>query len=427
CLFEFGNAHDLATHLRKLLADPDLRQRLRRKAYDYGRSMIWSEVGRQYVSALEQATQQHLEQLRVLGASNKLLMSMSLPKVQLQHLSIMTDGTGIFQHSVYSTPNRHHGYSTDDNTRALIVTSMRWFLFHDNSVLRHQQTYLSFLHYAWSKRLGRFRNFLTFERSWRDATGGDDCQGRALWALGYVVAHAPNQSVQSLAEELFLAAMPESGSLRHPRGQAFAILGLNYYFRQHPENRAADELFRLLAAKLSQSFAGHATKEWPWFEDIVTYENGRLPQALIIAGHQHQNEDLLQLGFRTLRWLLDAQSSPAGHLSIIGNDGWLHRGKEPARFDQQPVESAALIGACKAAYRASNNPQWLVEMRRCFEWFLGKNDGGVALIDFKTHGCHDGLTATGVNMNQGAESVLSWLLSLLTMHEMQTGDAPEIT
>jgi hypothetical protein len=181
-----------------------------------------------------------------------------------------------------------------------------------------------------------------------------------------------------------------------------------------------------LATRLDAAFAGNSTPDWPWFEDIVTYDNGRMPQALVIAGYDLGDDRLIMRGLRVLQWLLDVQTSERGYLSVIGNDGWFRRGGEKARFDQQPIEAAALVGACKAAYRATGDTRWLAEMRRCFDWFLGRNDLDRPLVNFKTRGCFDGLQPDRVNANQGAESLLSWLHSLLIMHEMQTGEAPDL-
>ena len=423
-LIEFGDADGLAAQLTELLADSDERRRLRTRTYEFGRSMIWSEVGREYVEASREAIRTHVKGNKGQAGDRELLLRMSLPRARLDHFFNMTDDTGMLQHAIYSTPNRLHGYCTDDNARALIVTSMKWSLFRDEEVLRYQQTYLSFLHYAWSAKLGRFKNFLGYDRRWLDEGGGDDCCGRALWALGHLVAHAPHPSVQRLAYRLFQDATPRARSLRHPRGQAFAVLGLYYFTRGQSVNGDVRPILRHLADELSQAFRQNATEEWPWLDRLVTYENARLPQALIAAGYRLHDDELVRQGLRILRWLLDVQTTPGSHLSIIGNSGWFARGGERARFDQQPVEVAALIGACKAAYRASEDPTWLVEMRRCFEWFLGRNDVGMPLVDFKTRGCHDGLTTNGVNENEGAESLLSWLLSLLTMHEIQTDLTP---
>ena len=186
-------------------------------------------------------------------------------------------------------------------------------------------------------------------------------------------------------------------------------------------------MLKTLAKRLETAFQEHETVDWPWCEDVVTYDNARVPQALILAGLALDEESLTRRGLRVLSWLLDVQTADNGHLSVIGNDGWLRRGGRRAPYDQQPLEAAALIEACKAAHRATSEERWLIEMRRCFAWYLGQNDVGVSLIEFKSHGCYDGLVRGGVNQNFGAESCLSWLLSLLTMHEMQPGEAPDHT
>ncbi|MCZ6570202.1 MAG: glycosyltransferase family 4 protein [Deltaproteobacteria bacterium] len=422
-LFDFDDSGALARHLEELLADPELRTSIRKRAYEYGRAMVWPQVGKRYREVFEEAKRIHAQRA-VSVTDHKLIMRMSLPELRLDHLFVLTDDTGLLQHAKYAVPDREHGYTTDDNARALIVMTMMWSLFRDEKVLPFLQLYLSFLRHAWSPDAGQFRNFMSYERRWLDEGGGDDCQGRALWALGHLIAHAPNKSVRGFAEELFREALPHLERLSYPRGWALGILGLHYYGRKHAEDERASETLVLLARRLDRAVREHEAADWAWFEDIVTYDNGRIPQALLVGGHETGDEEMTARGLRVLRWLLDVQKVPAGHLSVIGCDGWLRREGARARFDQQSLEPAALIGACKAAYRSSGDAEWLVEMRRCFEWYLGRNDREQEVLDFQTRGCHDGLTPAGVNANQGAESLVSWLLSLLIMQEMQTGAPP---
>ena len=237
---------------------------------------------------------------------------------------------------------------------------------------------------------------------------------------------APIEPLQTLATEMFRRAVSATSTLRWPRSRALSILGLHYYLRQFPDDAATRERMAHLAQRLNGAFTDYETQDWPWFEDVVTYDNGRMPQALIIAGHGLDHQEYTERGLRCLTWLLKQQTGSDGRLSVIGSNGWMSRSGERAKFDQQPLEPAALIGACKAAHRATGDEKWLSEMRRCFEWYIGRNDGSVSMVDFKTRGCFDGLKPKGIKQNQGAESLLSWLLSLLTMHEMQTGDAPDI-
>lgn len=425
-LVDFGDVEELAAALRELLEDDKQRTAMRRSAYDYGREMIWPRVAEQYLQVFAHARRSFVETRRDLIAERKVLMRMSLPEPRLDHLFAMTDDTGMLQHALYATPDRRHGYCSDDNARALTVATMAWSLLADERVLPYLHIYLSFLHFAHIPETGRFHNFMSYDRRWLDEDGSDDCQGRTIWALGYLIWHAPNESTRALATDLFRGAVSAFETLRWPRSWALSILGLHYYLRRFGDDVEIRAAKANLAERLNAVFAEHESDDWPWFEDSVTYDNGRLPQALIIAGLQLGQEALVERGLRVLRWLFDVQTAREGHLSVIGNDGWLRRTGERAVCDQQPLEPAALIGACKAAYRASGDAKWLVEMRRCFEWYVGRNDLALPMVDFKSRGCHDGLQASGLNENQGAESVLSWLLSLLIMYEMQTGDAPEV-
>ena len=425
-LIDFDDVDGLADNLRDLLHNRDVRQAIRCAAYDFGRRMTWPRVGRQYARVFGDACTEFAEQRRLVEARPVIPMRLSLPDIRLDHLFAMTDDTGIMQHAVYATPDRRHGYSTDDVARALIVTAMMWLLFQDEKVLPVLQIYLSYLHYSQPRAGERFRNFMSYDRRWLEPAGSEDCQGRVIWALGHLVSHAPNRLTQQLARDQFLGGLPVLGSLSFPRSWALSILGLHYYLREFSEDATAREMMVTLADRLNTVFAEHESDDWPWFEDEVTYDNGRLPQALIIAGFNLERRGMIDRGLRTLEWLLKAQTAAEGHLSIVGNKGWYQRRGRRATYDQQCLEPAALIGACKAAHQVSADGKWLHEMRRCFDWFLGRNDGGVAMVDFKTGGCYDGLKPSGINPNQGAESVLSWLLSLLIMHEVQTGDAPDV-
>ena len=425
-LVDFGSVPDFSAALRELLENPAKRDAMRKAAYDFGRSMVWEKVGEAYVKEFEEARRTYAEIPRPTAHKRKSLMRMSLPDRRLDHLFAMSDDTGILQHARYSTPDRNHGYCTDDNARALIVTTMAWTLFQDEEVLPYLRTYLAFMHYAQMPETGRLRNFMGYDRRWLEQDGSDDCQGRTIWALGHLIAHAPTESMKKLATDLFRPAVSATNTLRWPRSWALAILGLHYYLRESPQDQEVLDRKINLAERLNGVFVDHESDDWPWFEDVVTYDNGRMPQALIIAGHCLERQELVDRGLRSLRWLLEQQTAPEGHLSIIGNKGWLKRNGEKPKFDQQPLEAAALIGACKAAYRATGEENWLFQMRRCFEWYIGRNDLAVSMVDFKARGCFDGLNADGPNRNQGAESLLSWLLSLLIMHEMQTGDAPDV-
>ncbi len=413
-LVPFRDSDALAEELIRLLKNDEERLQLRKLAYQFGRQMVWREVARTYVEVFRRAFEEY-GTLRP-RARRSMARRPSLLEVDLRHLRTLTDDTGILQHAIFSIPDRYHGYTTDDNARAAIVAVTHWKLFKEEGIIPLLKIYLSFLRYALDEKTGRMRNFLSFDRRWMEEEGSEDCHGRAIWALGSVVAHPPDDAILGFATNLFNRALPACEGFKYPRGWAYSILGTLAYLQRFEGDRDVRETCLGLAEKLLDMFKKNASKDWPWCEDVATYANARLPQALIGVGRMFGREDMLEQGLRSLRWLLEVQIVEGGHISVIGNQGWFPRGGERARFDQQPIELAGLADACYEAYLATGERRWLGEIARCFDWFLGRNDLHEALYDFRTGGCKDGLRSAGANQNQGAESTLSWLMVLLRMH-----------
>ncbi len=411
-LVPFGDSDAISRALLELLGDPAKRDRMRKAAYQFGRRLVWREVAGQYAEAFERALASHARKGRPAFKTTRLH---TLPEVDLSHLERLTDDVGVLQHAVYTVPDRRYGYTTDDNSRALLVTLLHWELFRDRSIWPLMHTYLAFLHHAMGEG-GWFRNLLSYERRFLEEGDSQDAQGRAIWALGHAVSTELPEDLLSLAIQMFKATLPTWGALEYPRPVAFAILGAAEYLERFPGDTEVRGALQELAGGLLELFRQKGSGGWPWPEDILTYDNARLPQALIVAGRALDDRAMLQQGLESLEWLLDVQTDPKGkHLSLVGNQGWYPRGGERARFDQQPLDAAALVDACYEAARATGDGRWGEEMERAFSWFLGRNDLGAMLYDFTTGGCYDGLQPTGVNRNQGAESTISWLLSLLRM------------
>ena len=338
-----------------------------------------------------------------------------LPEIDLRHLARLTDDTGLFQHAAFGVPDLAHGYCTDDNARALIAATEHALLRGRDEKLVPLSRYRAFLAYAFDPGTGRFRNFMGFDRRWREAHGSEDSHGRALWALGLAVRHAPDPGVRELALRLFRGALPAVGAFTSPRAHAFALVGLDAYLRSEPADEGRAGLRARLATRLLEGWRANASGDWPWPEDTVTYDNAKLPHALVASGAALDDKAMRETGLASLRWLVEVQTAPAGHFSFIGNRGWMTRGGARARFDQQPLEAFGLVHACLAAARATGEAAWLGEARRAFDWFLGGNDLSLPLYDETTGGCCDGLTPDEVNRNQGAESTLAYLLSVLEM------------
>ena len=348
----------------------------------------------------------------------------SLPEIDVRHVLSMSDCTGMFQHALYSLPDLDHGYCIDDNARALIAAMVHTRLCGDGQTPLPKRCYLAFLAHAFNESAGKFRNFMAYDRRWLEQVGSPDSQGRTIWALGVTVESALDPDIRDLADDLFTKALPGVEVFHDLRSKAFTILGIESYLQKYPaESEActkasapAKVLRDRYAQEIYAAFAQRGTGDWPWCEDLVTYDNAKLCHAMLLAGQSMGRLEMVEQGLKSLGWLLEVQRSDKGHLSIIGNDGWLPRGGQKAAYDQQPLEAHALVHASLAAAQVSGNIDWVNEAWRCFRWFLGDNDLGVALYAPKTGGCMDGLNPEGANRNQGAESTLAYLLSVLELH-----------
>jgi glycosyltransferase involved in cell wall biosynthesis len=413
-LVPFAESEPISKAIIGLLSDEPRRSAMRKRAYMLGREMIWSNVAHLYMDTFEQARRNLVDRpgRRYLVPTLE-ERPLDLPVLRTDHLANMTDSTGIFQHASFTIPNFEHGYCTDDNARALMLTVLLEELGNDSPlVLRLATTYAAFVNAAFNGGDGRFRNFMTLQRRWVHDQGSDDSCGRAIWALGTCVGRSRRADFQYWSVELFNRALPTMTELTSPRAYAFALLGIHEYFRRLSGDRRVDQVRETLTARLVELYDATATKDWPWFEEVASYDNARLSQALIVSGQQSGNPRSLEIGLRTLQWLLKVQSSSHGHLRPIGSNGFYRRGGECAQFDQQPVEVQAIVSACISAWTATSDPTWLAEARLAFEWFMGRNDLGLEVYDAGTGGCRDGLHQDRVNQNQGAESMLAFQLAL---------------
>ncbi len=421
-LIPFRDQKALTRTILDLLDHPEQRDQMAQRAYQYGRRMIWPEVGGLYldtfIDAIERPLRREIPRHRLETVGRR---QPRLPEIKLDHLYRMTDDTGILQHSRYTIPDRNHGYCVDDNARALIVTGMLQDLRpNDTGLGRLNAIYLGFLSHAFDPNSGRFRNFMSYDRRWLEEYGSEDSHGRALWGLGVASAPERNRGDAIVASELFHRALHSAERLTAPRAIAFSILGIHAYLRHHEDDEATRKVLRTLAVDLSRRFEERTSDGWPWCEDIVTYDNARLPQALLLAGRTLPDPRMVSVGLRSLKWLKEVQTDRAhGHFSPIGNDGWLTRDGGRALFAQQPLEAAAMVAACIEAYNCTHENEWIDFLYRSFNWYQGDNDLGLPLYDSVTGGCRDGLEARGVNENEGAESTLSWLMALLAVYNFR--------
>jgi glycosyltransferase involved in cell wall biosynthesis len=402
-----------------LLENDAERHAMRKRAYLHSRGTTWPKTAKAYMASFQRARFERSLQPKATHPDDLVVIPAEtedrLPGLNTSHLLTMTDDTGMLQHAIFSVPNSREGYTTDDNARALIV-STRLEKVNESRNLNLSRRYLAFLWLAFNSDLGRFRNFLGYDRNWLEQIGSEDSHGRALWALGTVLGQSQNAGLRGAAGRLFEAAVPSAMAFTSPRAWAFGVLGLQAYLGRFPGDREIQHHRNTLANRLLDIYARSSNDTWHWFEKSLSYSNARLPQALILAGWHSENKTMFAAGIESLEWLVAAQHRGNDGIFVpIGSNGSFSEGKERSRFDQQPVEACATISACLEACRLTQDDHWRAEAHRVFDWFLGKNDLRVALYDATTGGCKDGLHPDRVNENQGAESTLSFLMALLDM------------
>ncbi len=420
-LVPFGDSQAMANEVVSLLRDDTRRHSMRKSAYRIGRDMIWSNVAQLYMRSFE------CSRLEATGRSRKSLATKTLdlkprelPKLKLNHLSRMTDSTGVFQHAIFTVPNFSEGYCTDDNARAFILAVLLGELGQDPENVRAlASTSAAFIHHALNLDTKRFHNHMSFDRRWLDEQGSEDSHGRAIWALGMGVGRSPFRSFQMMAGQLFAVALPALPGFTSPRAWAFGLIGIHEYLQRLSGDSLVNQIRETLTTRLMDHFKSNSRADWQWFEEDLTYDNAKLAHALILSGKATGQQDVLQCGLKALRWLTELQMSEQGHFRPIGSNGFHRRGGERATFDQQPIEAQATVSACLEAYHATADFWWYEQAQRAFDWFIGWNDLGLELYSPETGGCRDGLHVDRVNGNQGAESTLAFLLSLAEMRLAQ--------
>ena len=418
----FKNSEALAEQINTLLENDGERHAMRKKAYTFTREAVWKEVSKRYLEIFREVRQNRIRHPRPRYSyveDIKAITSFDLPAIKLDHFKSFTDDTGILQHANHTIPDRDHGYCTDDNARALLVAVLgqKYLPVNGFGLDALSGHYLGFLLYAYNEKSGRFRNFMDYSRQWVEEIGSEDSHGRALWCLGKAVTYLENPGHLAVSTILFKKALGVAEHFFAPRAVAFSLIGLDAYLCKFSGDSEAKRIRDILADRLFVQFENHGTKDWPWLEDALNYANAKLPQALILSGHRMQRSDMVDMGLDSLKWLLAIQTDHH-HFAPIGSNGWYQKGGKRARFDQQPIETKAMVDACVEAYNITRDRQWFENSVMCFNWFLGHNDLNMPLYDPKTGGCRDGLMVDGINQNQGAESTLAWLLSLITMQKL---------
>jgi glycosyltransferase involved in cell wall biosynthesis len=433
-LVPFQNPDAIAQKTIELLDTPAIRHAMRKRAYLFAREMVWKRVAQGYMESFSKVRSERMENPRVQFSARATVKVLDqLPELNLNHLTRLTDDTGMLQHAIFTIPNRGEGYTTDDNARALIFSVMLEQL--DEYQIRKPDlpsasspgVYLSFLEHAFNPARGRFRNFLRYDRRWNEPVGSEDSHGRALWALGTVLGQSHDLGFRGAAGRLFEYSLPAVLEFSSPRAWAYTLLGIQEYLTSYPGDRDAQKVRSALSGRLLEMYESVRRPDWKWFENVLAYGNARLPQALLVVGSACSDDRMISAGLESLDFLSTMQHCEVNrHFVPIGSQGFYRKDGEKARFDQQPLEAAGAVSACLQAFRVTGDSSWRSEAWSAFNWFLGDNDLQVPLYDAVTGGCRDGLHPDRANENQGAESALSFLMALLEMRSLQESESVDL-
>ena len=400
-LVQFKNPEEIAKGVIQLISNERISKDIAAQAYKDTRPMIWPNVAQSYLKLYKKFTKLEIEE-------NK------LPEIKFDHIIKMTDNFGIIQHANYNKPNERFGYSLDDISRALIACAMYYKNNPSPQLKKMMDIYIKFIKFA-RRKDGSFANMVS-SRKRKDGSFEEDAQGRTIWALGYVLAqdYLP-KNIKKEAYKLFRSSVPLLNKIKAPRSIAFAIAGLYYYLKTIPNNKLK-KTFRILSCRLVKLYKNNACPDWSWFEEYLTYSNSKLSEALFYAYDLLKDKNFLRIAESSLKFLESITLDNKFYMPI-GQKGWYFKNKQRSYFDQQPEDASSMVQTEVLAYKITKNKDYFKKALKIFHWFLGKNHLGLMVYDETTGGCNDGLGKYELNLNQGAESTISYVMARLSFEE----------
>ncbi|GAB4222964.1 MAG: glycosyltransferase family 4 protein [Acidobacteriota bacterium] len=414
-LVPFRDPGALADAIIELLDDEPRRNEIRRRAYQYGREMIWPRVGARYVELVREAVDEQARRPRPRGAA-RTARADRLPEPEFEHLTRLSDDTGLLSHATLTVQDRSGGYRTALNAWAWAAACREMSRSGRLDQLDQATRWSAFVAHALDRRDGTLRTEMNYER--RFVAAADPVElARTLWGLGVAVREAPTESMRTLATRLFVDLLPRAARLDDPTALGHAIVGLQEFLAHFGGNTEARRVRALLAGRLAARFDEHADEDWPWCAPEVGPASARIAQALVMAGSWIPDGAMCARGLDLLAWLWERQHEDFGFSPAGSRAAW-RRGGTPARFDQLPAETAYMVEAARIAWETTGDESWRRRAWTAFEWFLGANILREPLVDFRSGGCRDALSPQGPNENQGAEASLAWLSALYHAHEL---------
>jgi hypothetical protein len=408
-IFEIGNSAQLAKAAKQLLSNNEMRELMAFRAFQKTSESSWENIAIKHIHIYGKSVNQFLN------------IDYDYPAIKLDHIKKMTTSIGMIQFGKISIPDISSGYTLDDNSRALIAMCLHYKLFRNKEDLKYIDTYLNFIKLCQLPK-GTFINYI-------DKNGNEhlkntymhieDSNARAIWALGTVISlkeYLPHATVVE-AFNCFVKCLSWSSNIKSPRSIGFAIKGL-YLYHSVTQDIQAVTIIKKLGKSLLADYYLNATEDWDWFEDRLTYANSILPEAMLYAYLITAESTFKKVASKSFDFLL-SKMFINGDFKVISNKGWHHKNKEPQKFGEQPIDVACTIQTLDIFHKTFGIKKYENMMKVAFSWFLGRNHLKQTIYNPITGGCYDGLEKGNVNLNQGAESTVCYLIARLVMESNQ--------
>jgi glycosyltransferase involved in cell wall biosynthesis len=412
-IFNFGNSKQLSNAVIKLLNNDKLRRNISLNTLQKIVSTAWENSAVEHRLLFDKI------------AGNHTTVRYNLPAINLNHLKQMTTRMGIIQFSKVNQPDIGSGYTLDDNARALVAACMYLETTGDRKIISAIKKYLSFIAYC-QQAEGNFLNYVDKKLRFTDQNEEvnlDDSNGRAIWALGYLTSLTdllPDKLIAD-AGAMIEQSLPRMRMVRSTRAMAFTIKGLYYY--ENAVNYSDNlDLIDVFARRMVQMYKHESSKKWEWFESYLTYGNSTLPEAMLYAWLLTKDVVYKNIALSSFNFLLNQTFNENG-IEVISNKQWLQKGQKAAQFGEQPIDVAYTIMTLSEFYKVTSDENYRVKMDTAFNWFLGENRLHQIIYNPCTGGCYDGLEEWHVNLNQGAESTVSYLMARLSMTRNENSKA----
>ena len=403
----FQHSQQLATGANILLANDLLRRNISMNTLQKIAPTAWENSALSHVLLFE----------KILGL--KFSLQYNLPAINLKHIKQLTTDFGMVQFSKINQPDIGSGYTLDDNARALIAMCMHYELTKKKTDLEYMNIYLNFIKHCIQPD-GTFLNYVDKDKQFtiqNRETNLDDANGRALWALGYLISRKKliPSLMTEIAEELIKITTQHTGNIFSSRAMAFSIKGL-YYYNQEYHLPSTTGLIEILADRLAAMYEHESGNNWNWFESYLTYANSILPEAMLLAWLSVKKPCYLNIARKSFDFLL-SQTFDKNEIKVISNKSWLSKGGEREYYGEQPIDVSYTILALHTFYDAFKDEGYLNKLKITFNWFLGNNHLHQIIYNPCTGGCYDGLEEYQVNLNQGAESTVNYLIARIAVEK----------